>query len=159
VRINVSTGSQAGGGTTSAGSTPAVPQAVKVPEVVGLQQAPAQRRLHAAGLGSRVRYVSSQQPAGKVVAQKPSAGTRIRKGSRVQLSVSIGPSTTTAAVPDVVGQDQQSATSTLQGAGFQVQVIMVPPPDPSQSGTVIDEQPGGGTRAPEGSTVTIYVGS
>ena len=159
VRINVSTGSQAGGGTTSAGSTPAAPQAVKVPNVVGLQQAPAQRRLHAAGLGSRVRYVSSQQPAGKVVAQKPSAGTRIRKGSRVQLSVSIGRSTTTAAVPDVVGQDQQSATSTLQGAGFQVQVIMIPPPDPSQSGTVIDEQPGGGTRAPEGSTVTIYVGS
>jgi len=38
-------------------------------------------------------------------------------------------------------------------------VIMVPPPDPSQSGIVIDEEPAGGTRAPEGSTVTIYVGS
>jgi beta-lactam-binding protein with PASTA domain len=40
-----------------------------------------------------------------------------------------------------------------------VQVIMVPPTDPSQSGMVLDEQPSAGTRAPEGSTVTIYVGS
>jgi eukaryotic-like serine/threonine-protein kinase len=59
----------------------------------------------------------------------------------------------------VVGQDQQTATNMLQSAGFRVQVIMVPPPDPSQSGMVLDEQPSGGTRAPKGSTVTIYVGS
>jgi serine/threonine-protein kinase len=77
----------------------------------------------------------------------------------VRISVSLGPNATTAQVPDVVGQDQQTATTTLQDAGFQIQVIMVPPPDPSQSGIVIDEEPAGGTRAPEGSTVTIYVGS
>ena len=41
----------------------------------------------------------------------------------------------------------------------QVQVITVPPADPSQSGRVVDEQPSAGTRAPTGSTVTIYVGS
>ena len=70
-----------------------------------------------------------------------------------------GPSATSSQVPNVVGQDQQTATNTLQNAGFQVQVIMVPPPDPSQSGLVVDEQPAGGTRAPDGSTVTIYVGS
>jgi serine/threonine-protein kinase len=62
-------------------------------------------------------------------------------------------------VPDVVGEDQQTATSDLQNAGFQVQVITVPPTDPSQSGNVVDEQPAGGTRAPRGSTVTIYVAS
>jgi beta-lactam-binding protein with PASTA domain len=56
-------------------------------------------------------------------------------------------------------QDQQSATSTLQNAGFQIQMIMVPASDPSQNGIVVDEQPAGGTRAPDGSTVTIYVGS
>jgi beta-lactam-binding protein with PASTA domain len=158
VRINISTGAQSGGGTTSAGTTTA-PQTVTVPKVVGLQQAPAQRRLHGAGLGSQVKYVSSQQPSGQVVAQKPAAGSRLSKGAKVQLSVSIGPSTTTVPVPDVIGQDQQTATSMLQGAGFQVQVIMVPPPDPSQSGNVVDEAPSGGSRAPKGSTVTIYVGS
>jgi len=158
VRINVSTGTQAGGGTTSTATTPTA-QTVRVPNVVGLQQTAAQRRLHSAGLGAGVTYVASQQPSGQVVAERPAAGTQVRKGSKVQLSVSRGPNATTAVVPDVIGQDQQTATTTLQSAGFRVQVIMVPPPDPSQSGKVIDEQPGGGTRAPEGSTVTIYVGS
>jgi beta-lactam-binding protein with PASTA domain len=158
VRINVSTGAQAGGGTTSTATTPTA-QTVRVPNVVGLQQTAAQRRLHSARLGAGVTYVASQQPSGQVVAERPAAGTQVRKGSKVQLSVSRGPNATTAVVPDVIGQDQQTATTTLQSAGFRVQVIMVPPTDPSQSGMVIDEQPGGGTRAPEGSTVTIYVGS
>ena len=162
VRINVSTGARAGGGTTTAGTTTsATAQAVgvRVPNVVGLQQAPAQRRLHAAGLGARIKYVASQKPAGQVVTETPAAGTRVRKGSTVHLTVSNGPNPTTVEVPNVVGQDQQTATSTLQGAGFQVQTIMVPPPDPSQTGKVVDEEPTAGSRAPKGSTVTIYVGS
>jgi beta-lactam-binding protein with PASTA domain len=158
VRINVSTGTQAGGGTTT-GATTTSPQTVKVPSVVGLQQAPAQRRLRSAGLGARIKYVASQQPSGRVVAESPAAGATVRTGSKVTITVSLGPNSTTAQVPDVVGQDQQTATSTLQTQGFQVQVIMVPAEDPSQSGVVVDEQPVGGTRAPEGSTVTIYVGS
>jgi beta-lactam-binding protein with PASTA domain len=160
VRINVSTGQQGGGGAaTTAGTTTTGAQTVKVPNVVGLQQAPAQRQLHAAGLGASVRYVASQQPSGRVLSESPVAGATVKKGSNVRISVSLGPNATTAQVPDVVGQDQQTATTTLQDAGFQIQVIMVPPPDPSQSGIVIDEEPAGGTRAPEGSTVTIYVGS
>jgi eukaryotic-like serine/threonine-protein kinase len=160
VRINVSTGAGSSGGTTTSGTTtPTAAQTVKVPNVVGLQQSAAQRRLHAVGLGSRVRYVTAQRAAGQVVAESPGAGASVRKGSTVQISVSLGPNATTAPVPDVVGQDQQTATNALQNAGFEVQVIMVSPPDPSQSGLVVDEQPSGGSRAPEGSTVTIYVGS
>ena len=75
------------------------------------------------------------------------------------IRVSLGPNQTqTKTVPDVIGDDQQAATSQLQGAGFTVQVIQVPTTDPSQAGVVVDEQPGGGSRAPAGSQVTIYVG-
>jgi beta-lactam-binding protein with PASTA domain len=160
VQINVSTGSAAT--STAAGTTTTTPPStskVRVPNVVGLQQAAAQRRLAAAGLRSRANYVSSSKPSGQVVAQNPTAGTRAVRGSRVRLSVSLGPSgTTSVAVPDVVGQTQQDAVSTLGEAGFEVQVLMVDTGDPSQSGIVVDEQPGGGSRAPQGSTVTIYVG-
>lgn len=160
VRINVSTGSASSPGTTTSGTTTtSAPATVKVPNVVGLQQTVAQRRLHAAGLGARVKYVSSQKPSGQVVAETPAAGSTVKRSATVQISVSLGPSATTTQVPDVVGQDQQTATSTLQNAGFQVQAIMVPASDPSQNGMVVDEQPSGGTRAPDGSTVTIYVGS
>jgi beta-lactam-binding protein with PASTA domain len=159
VRINVSTGSQAGSPPPPAGTTTtSAPKTVNVPRVVGLQQAAAQRRLHRAGLGSRVVYVSSSKPSGQVVFQSPPGGTSVRRGTRVRIGVSLGSSATTTVVPNVVGQDQQTATSRLQAAGFTVQVIPTPTSDPSQAGTVIDEQPAGGTRAPQGSTVTIYVG-
>jgi len=159
VRINVSTGSASSPGTTTSGTKTTTAATVKVPNVVGLQQTVAQRRLHRVGLGSRVKYVSSQKPSGQVVAERPTAGTTVRKGSKVRISVSLGPNATTTPVPDVVGKDQQTATNTLQNAGFQVQVITVPASDPSQNGIVVDEQPAAGTRAPDGSTVTIYVGS
>lgn len=163
VRINVSNGSQTTPpGTTTSGTTTtrqSVPATVKVPKVVGLQQGPAQRRLNRAGLRSRVVYVTSQSPAGQVVSQTPSAGSSVKRGSRVRISVSLGPnSPATTVVPDVIGNDQQSATTKLQNAGFTVQVIQVPVTDPSQIGKVVDEQPGGGSRAPTGSQVTIYVG-
>lgn len=163
-RLNVSNGAQAGsgGGTTTSSTqttTTQTPAAVTVPKVVGLQQGPAQRRLHAAGLRVRVLYVASQQPSGRVVSQSPLAGSKAKRDSRVTIRVSLGPSQPqTATVPDVVGSDEQTATSQLQSAGFTVQVIDVPASDPSEVGNVVDEQPGGNTRAPQGSQVTIYVG-
>jgi serine/threonine-protein kinase len=167
VRINVSNGSKTptgtGPATTTAPATttttPSKAKAVKVPNVVGQEQSAAQRKLHAAALGSRVLYVASSKPSGIVVSQAPVAGSTVPSGSKVTLRVSVGPAgTTTRSVPDVVGQDQQTATTTLQQAGFTVQVIQVPVSDPSQNGIVTDEQPAGGTPAPVGSPITIYVG-
>jgi beta-lactam-binding protein with PASTA domain len=163
VRINVSAGAGPSGGTTTTQSTTTTPttatRQVQVPNVVELQQNVAQRRLNRAGLAVRVQYIASSKASGLVVDQSPAAGTSAKKGSRVQISVSLGPNATTTQVPDVVGQDQQTATTTLQDAGFQVQVITVSATDPSQNGNVVDEQPVGGSRAPQGSTVTIYVAS
>lgn len=59
-------------------------------------------------------------------------------------------------VPDVVGDDEATGTSTLEGAGFVVSVVS----DFSASvsiGDIISQSPIGGTDAPEGSTVVITV--
>jgi beta-lactam-binding protein with PASTA domain len=161
VRINVSTGSAASGGGTGSTTTSAsqAPQKVTVPNVVGIQQSAAQRRLHDGGLRPRVKYVPSTRPVGVVTGQNPGGGTEVKNGSTVLLAVSRGPNPTLTVVPDVAGKTQQAATTTLQNAGFKVQVLTVKPANPSQRGKVVDEQPAGSTRAPEGSTVTIYVGS
>jgi beta-lactam-binding protein with PASTA domain len=161
VRINVSTGSAGGGGatTTTTGTTTTSAAKVSVPNVVGLQQSVATQRLNRAGLRARVVYTTSAKPAGEVVGQSPGPGTSVARDSRVRIAVSLGPNATARVdVPDVVGQDEQQATTTIQNAGFEVQVIDVDTGDPSQDGTVVDEQPAGGTRAPQGSLVTIYVG-
>ena len=161
VRINVSSGSAAGGGTGSGTTTESTsaPQTVTAPNVVGIQQSAAQRRLNDEGLRAQVKYVPSSRPAGVVTGQNPGGGTKVKKGTRVVLAVSRGPSPTLTVVPNVVGKDSQTASTTLQNAGFKVQVLSVKPANPSQSGKVVDEQPAGGAHAPDGSTVTIYVGS
>lgn len=167
VRLNVARGGGGGGGgaatttteTTTQTSTGATPARVSVPNVVNTNQTTAQRRLQAAGLTSGIRYVASTRPAGRVVAQTPAPGTSVRRGSRVQLSISTGPNPQASRpVPDVVGQDEQTATTTLQQAGFTVQAFDQPTTDQSEDGIVLDEQPAAGTRAPAGSVVTIYVG-
>jgi serine/threonine-protein kinase len=163
VRLNVASGTGGVGtgttATTSPGNTTTAPATVAVPRVVGLNQTVGQRRLQAVGLASNVVYVASTQPAGRVVAQRPAPGTKVKRGSRVRLNVSTGPNPQAArSVPDVLGQDEATATTTLQNAGFVVEVIDQPTTDQTQDGIVVDEQPAGGTRAPRGSVITIYVG-
>jgi serine/threonine-protein kinase len=116
------------------------------------------RRLNTAGLRPVVRYVASTQRAGLIVAQSPSSGSA-RSGSRVRVSVSEGPNPATpASVPNVIGQDQATAATTLRQAGFKVLVLFRKTTNQSQDGVVIDEQPRPGSRIPTGSYVAIVVG-
>ena len=49
----------------------------------------------------------------------------------------------------MVGEDQATARSDLENAGFKVQVVEQETTDPSQDGIVIDQDPAGGTQAPQ----------
>jgi beta-lactam-binding protein with PASTA domain len=164
VRINVSQGAPAAttttstttGGATTTGTTTAA--STKVPRVVGLSQAAALRKLHAAGLRVRTAYVASSKPSGTVVAQRPAPGTTLRRGAAVRVNVSIGSNPKPAkAVPDVTGEDEATARSDLEAAGFRVSVVDEPTTDENEDGIVVDEDPVPGTRVPTGSLVTIYV--
>jgi eukaryotic-like serine/threonine-protein kinase len=161
VRINVSTGSTGGGG-GGAGTTTTSTPAPAPQKVTERGRDPAERR---AGPAPRWRVAR----AGQVRALESAGGRRCRaepwgrhereQGLDSPLAVSRGPNPTLTVVPDVAGKTPQAATTTLQNAGFKVQVLTAKPANPSQSGRVVDEQPAGTTRAPDGSTVTIYVGS
>ena len=61
-------------------------------------------------------------------------------------------------MPDVTSQDEDSARSTLQSAGFEVSVQRQDVGDPGLDGIVLSQSPTGGTKAAKGSTVTIVVG-
>jgi serine/threonine-protein kinase len=79
-------------------------------------------------------------------------------GSRIRLRVSAGPHPAPGtSVPDVTGEDQQTATSDLQSAGFKVVAVQWPVSDQSNDGMVVAETPN--TSAPQGAQVVIYVGS
>lgn len=63
-----------------------------VPDVVGLDKAIADAALKAAGFDTgAVTEVSSSDPAGLVLSQVPSAGTRLLTGEMIAVTVSLGP--------------------------------------------------------------------
>jgi eukaryotic-like serine/threonine-protein kinase len=129
------------------------PAEVDVPNVVGLPYDQASASLQQQGFGVKRTDVDSEQPKDTVVDQSPD---RAPAGSTITLSVSKGPKMST--VPDVTSQDEASAKSTLQSAGFTVQVQQQDVQDPGLVGIVLSQSPTGNTKAKQGSTVTITVG-
>jgi beta-lactam-binding protein with PASTA domain len=160
VRLNVSKGGSGAGAPSPPPPPPPAPSAsVTIPDLTGQLQEVAQRHLNSAGLKARVVYLPSDQPQDTVVSQLPQPGTTRKRGTRVQLSVALGPTPgEQRTVPKVGSLDPATARSRLTAAGFEVQTLRQTVSDPSQVGKVVDEQPAGGRRAPAGSTVTIYVG-
>ena len=138
VRINVSSG----------------PAEVDVPSVIGLSFADASSALQNEGFAVARKDVESEEPKDTVVDQSPSV--RAQKGSTITLSVSKGPKTST--VPDVGSQDEGSARSALESAGFVVQVVRQDVTDPGLDGIVLSQSPRGGAKEKKGTTVTITVG-
>jgi beta-lactam-binding protein with PASTA domain len=159
VRLNVSSGSTAAAPPPPPPPPPSKPATVTVPDVTGRQQDVAQKQLNAAGLKAGVVYVASDDSQGTVVSQAPEGGTTQKRGTRIQLNVSLGPTPgTLKGVPDVRNLDPAAARAKLTAAGFRVQTLSQGVSDSSQVGKVVDEQPAGGRNAPAGSVVTIYLG-
>jgi eukaryotic-like serine/threonine-protein kinase len=129
---------------------------VEVPSVVGMTEADARTTLQQAGFEvSSTSAPSDTTPQGNVSDQSPDGGTQATKGSTVSITVSSGPSTTT--VPDEIGQDKQVAIDDLKANGFKVHAQNVTCGDPNQDNIVQDQDPAGGSDAPSGSTVNIFV--
>jgi eukaryotic-like serine/threonine-protein kinase len=98
----------------------------------------------------------SNEPTGTVVGQSPKAGRHVTMGSTVTLSVATG---SQIIVPDVTGQEAESARATLEAADFKVVEENTPTTDPNQDGVVSTQEPPPGAKVPRQSTVTIFVWS
>jgi len=135
-----------------------VQQLVSVPDVTEMQGLAAVHTLRKDHLIASLRYVPSTEPARRVVSQWPPSGEKVRRRTSVRLNLSQG-LRASLTVPSVVGEDEASARSDLAAAGFTVHSVDRTTSDPGQEGTVVDEQPSGGSKASRGSAVTIYLGS
>jgi serine/threonine-protein kinase len=140
VRINVSQGAEP----------------LTIPSVTGQPFEDAASVLEGAGFRVARREVDDDAPAGTVVDQQPAGGGTAPRNTTVTLSVSRGP--TESQVPNVDGLSEEDARTTIEEAGFVVEVQREPTDDPNLHGSVLRQEPAGGSAAPEGSTVTIVVG-
>jgi beta-lactam-binding protein with PASTA domain len=147
-------GTEADSGSTVSLTVSTGPGQGEVPDVVGLSEREATEELR----DSDFRVRSEQEPssavdAGTVISTDPRAGEEARLGSVVKIVVSRGPELVT--VPDVLGASESSARAQLRTAGF---LVNSESRDSSaESGTVIEQDPGGGSEIEEGSEVTIVV--
>jgi beta-lactam-binding protein with PASTA domain/tRNA A-37 threonylcarbamoyl transferase component Bud32 len=130
------------------------PSTVKVPDVVGLPQQDAAKRVRRAHLRPFTERENSGSVAeGNVMRSDPGPGTAIERGSRVTLVVSSGPKE--VVVPDVTGLDQDDAFARLEKLGLNVRSRQRSSSEPAD--TVVEQTPAGGLRVDEGATITLFV--
>ena len=129
------------------------PKPIEVPDFTGKDAAKAARKLDDLGLVvRRTEENSDSVPEGRVITQSPATGTLYR-GDEVTLTVSKGP--VLVEIPDLTAQGVADATKTLEDLGFVVQ--SQPGPGYLGLGFVSSADPGFGTQAPKGSTVTLFL--
>lgn len=130
------------------GTTPA-------PDLAGLTRQQAAERLADSGL--RLRVVEdagrhdAEVAAGRVLEQGPGARTLVKRGSGVEVTLSLGPQQ--VAVPDLAGQSLQSAQIRLAAAGLtlgRTLAVYRPGADP---GAVVGQAPAPGAAVGPGAAV------
>jgi beta-lactam-binding protein with PASTA domain/tRNA A-37 threonylcarbamoyl transferase component Bud32 len=123
-------------------------------DIAGQPQSVVTAELKAAGFEVRSVPVNSDKPAGNVLSSSPAAGGQALFGSTVVLRVSNGKQP----VPDVVNQPADTGSRRLQRAGFAV--VERPSSSYERSvpiGTIVAQNPPGGSAAAVGSTVEVFV--
>jgi serine/threonine-protein kinase len=128
---------------------------VAVPKLVGSSLANANQLAAAANLqlNQTGQQASMTVPKGDVISQNPAPGTQVAQNSSVAIVVSTGPPL--VAVPDVVGMSTNDARKALKNAGFKVHTYNELPT--VLLDTVYTQNPGGGSKAPKGSTVNLGI--
>ncbi|HEY5387766.1 MAG TPA: PASTA domain-containing protein, partial [Thermoleophilia bacterium] len=150
------------GGTITYWVSSGKPQST-VPDLTNLTETAAQTTLAGAGLllGAVTPETSGTVPSGQVIRQDPGVGTRVAKGSAVNIVVSSGPPSpsptpSTATIPNVYGMDATTASNELTTAGFGV-VVKQKGGTGQPPGTVVSMVPDAGTVVPSGSTVLLII--
>ncbi|MFI9241310.1 Stk1 family PASTA domain-containing Ser/Thr kinase [Streptomyces sp. NPDC053086] len=130
------------------------PETVNVPNVEGQPLTKARARLKADGLepGMVTREFSDDVAKGSVVRTTPDAGTNRHAGSAIALVVSKG---SPIDVPDVTGDDLDSAKEELTDAGLKVRIAAGRVNSEYDKGKVAAQSPDDGRQAAEGDTVTL----
>jgi serine/threonine-protein kinase len=149
-------GSEIDSGSTVTITVSSGDEGVKVPNVVGMNEDDAADALNNAGFKvKRTHANSASVDKGDVISQDPGAGSDGAKGDTVTIVVSDG--VEQVSVPDVEGMTEAAAKAELTSAGFKVTVVEQSTVSLADDGTVINQNPNGGTMANKGSTVTITV--
>lgn len=132
--------------------------ATSVPDLEGLSEAQAARVLTDQGLVLRRAEgggrFDPEVPAGAVMLQEPGPRTLVKRGSAVEVVLSLGPQRLT--VPELLGKGLPAAQVTLAAAGLELGRTLQVFSD-REGGMVVEQVPDPGTPVAPGSTVDLLL--
>ena len=128
---------------------------VKMPDVKGINVEDARNALINLGIRPEVQYEESDTiDTGVVISANVATGEDVALGSTVVLTASAGPSGVD--VPNVVESYFEEGESSLTALGFAV-TKMEAYSDTIEEGVIVSQSPVAGTKAPQGSNITVTV--
>lgn len=129
---------------------------VSVPSVVGRTAASAIAELARAGLRSHATYQAMTGLPGRVRSQTPAPGSRVARGSVVNLIVSKSlPHVVRIAVPDLTGRRRGEANAILTAARLRSGTVSY---GAGRPGRVVSQTPAAGTLVTSGTAVSYVIG-
>jgi serine/threonine-protein kinase len=131
-----------------------------VPDVTGLTRSQAEALLADSGLEMEVddsgeRYDDAVE-IGRIVQQKPGGRSLVKRGSPVQVSLSLGPEV--AEVPDLSGLALSTAQVAVSEAGLTMGRVVSVFRLSGEAGTVVDQSPSAGDTVGYAAPVDLYIG-
>jgi beta-lactam-binding protein with PASTA domain len=132
------------------------PDTVLVPNVIGLDEDRAKATLAQAGFNGTVttRDEDSLEKEGSVSSVSPEEGQPVAPDATITLGISTG----TVNLPNVLGRSEADARGVLTAAGFsEAQISTEQVASTSQPGTVVATNPGGGSAASADTRIVLQI--
>ena len=130
---------------------------VEVPSLLNMTAEQAAAALEERGLKGSPKEEYAGGTAGTVVAQETEAGTKVKKGTTVKYTITLGSKTEWSTIPsDVIGMEKNTAVKVLTEAGF-VPVYGGEDYSDTPVGTIYSVTPSAGTKVEKGTQVYYFV--
>ena len=95
---------------------------------------------------------------GEIMHQEPMEGSKVKKGSSLWLTVSLGEEPEVKIMEDYIGFQQEQVISALNGQGF-LPLVKEEPSDEFAAGEIIRTDPAADTELTEGQEIKLFVSS
>ena len=127
-----------------------------VPALTGLSVADASQAAGSKGLRLNLenRFYSSDVPAGRILAQDPAPGSRVRREWPIRITESLGPQS--VSIPDLTGESERAATISIRRLSLDLGTVayLAIPGDPD---VVLTQTPPVNSAGVDGPRVSLLV--
>lgn len=131
----------------------------RTPDLSGLTREDAATELADSGLvwgkSAREGSYSDAVPSGHVLSQRPGPGSLVKRGSPVEVIISLGPRQ--LAVPDLRGLTREAAQAALAASGLRLGRTLSVITGGASAGTVVEQRPAAAAAASGDGTVDVLL--